>query len=252
MAPMVCNLSMGGLALTLSLLVSTLARGQDANARADRARLHFESGASYYEAGDYEDALREFERSFELSENATLFYNFSLCHQQLGEYTQAADYLERYLSEVAAIPNRGNLERRLDNLRERADHAMDEHARRPTEEPAPADKDPGLWGLSPLVLAGYGTGAVGAVVLGVFAALALDAKAGLDSDPCSLTRTCDAGPLRTRAILADVGLGLLLVGVIFGTTFFFLGDDDDDETARLELLPSVGTAGASASLRGSF
>lgn len=85
----------------------------------DRARLHFQAGASYYEAGDYEDALREFQRSYELSQKPELFYNLSLCYQQLGDLEQAASFLERYLAEVADIPNRPNLERRLENFRER-------------------------------------------------------------------------------------------------------------------------------------
>lgn len=84
-----------------------------------RARLHFESGASYYEAGEYEDALREFQHAYELSQRPQLFYNISLCYQNLGDLENAAGFLERYLREVAEIENRANLEIRLRNLRER-------------------------------------------------------------------------------------------------------------------------------------
>ena len=78
-------------------------------AQDDRARLHFQAGASYYEAGDYEDALREFQRSHALSQRSELFYNFSLCYQQIGDLDNAALYLRRYLDEVESIENRAQM-----------------------------------------------------------------------------------------------------------------------------------------------
>lgn len=88
-------------------------------AQDERARLHLQAGASYYEAGDYEDALREFQRAHTLSQRSELFYNFSLCYQQLGDLENAALYLRRYLDEVQSIDNRQQLERRHANLVER-------------------------------------------------------------------------------------------------------------------------------------
>jgi hypothetical protein len=84
-----------------------------------RARLHFESGASYYESGEYEDALREFQRAYELSRRPQLLFNISLCYQNLGDFERAAAYLERYLNEAPDVENRANLEIRLRRLRER-------------------------------------------------------------------------------------------------------------------------------------
>ena len=215
----------------------------------ERARLHFQSGASYYEAGDYEDALREFTRSFELSEKPALFYNFSLCHQQMGHYEVAADYLQRYLEQAEPIPNRANLERRLENLRQRAD----EELHRTTREPEPEAPAPTFWeGLSPLVYVGSGVAVAGLISLAVAGPLALVEKQRLDDDPCSTSRICDAGSLRVRALVADVGLGLFVVGAALATTFFFLGGDDDEASARLELVPSAGPEGAGAWLRGTF
>jgi tetratricopeptide (TPR) repeat protein len=90
-----------------------------AGAQDERARLHLQAGASYYEAGDYEDALREFQRAHVLSQRPELFYNFALCYQQLGDLQNAATYLRRYLDEVQSIENRDQLERRHANLLER-------------------------------------------------------------------------------------------------------------------------------------
>ncbi len=220
----------------------------------DRARLHFEAGASYYEAGDYEDALREFTRSYELSHEPKLFYNFSLCHAQLGRYEQAAEDLERYLREVSEIENRGNLERRLINLRERAsDDGEGGGDARPEDELETGEADEGL-SISPVAIAGFAAAGAGAVMLGVFGGLALGEQSDLDADPCSATRTCDASGLRTKAILADVGLGLLVAGAVVGTVFLFIGGDDDGdgETARWSVSPAVSRDGAALSAQGVF
>ena len=101
-------------ALVVSVTVS-LAAALPAQAQDDRARLHFLAGASYYEAGDYQDALREFERSHALSQRSELFYNFSLCYQQLGDLESASTYLRRYLDEVETMDNRDQLEHRHAN-----------------------------------------------------------------------------------------------------------------------------------------
>lgn len=247
----------------LGLVVAALcvaALGSPASAEAqDRARLHFEAGASYYEAGDYEDALREFNRSFELSQEPKLYYNFSLCHAQLGRYEQAAEELERYLEQVTNIENRGNLERRLVNLRERAangDGPPPDGGGEEDENETGGEVEPGGGGgISPVAIAGFAVAGAGAVMLGVFGGLALGEQSDLDADPCSATRTCDASGLRTKAVLADVGLGLLVVGAVLGTVFLFIGGDDDaedGETARWSVTPAVSRDGAALSAQGVF
>lgn len=112
------------------------ARSSEAQSDGDtRARMHFQAGASYYEAGEYKDALREFQRAQELSGRPQLFYNFSLCYQNLDEDEKAVHYLARYLDEVEEIPNRANLERRLENMKER----LEEREREQTQSAEPED-----------------------------------------------------------------------------------------------------------------
>jgi tetratricopeptide (TPR) repeat protein len=240
--------------LAVAALCAAGAFGSSASAQTpDRARLHFEAGASYYEAGDYEDALREFRRSFELSQEPQLYYNFSLCHQQLGQYEQAAEDLQRYLDRVTDVENRVNLERRLSNLRERASEGDGAEDR--ADEDPPEEEDEGLV-LSPIAIAGFATAGAGALMVGIFGGLALAERSDLDGDPCSVTRTCDASGLRTKAVLADIGLGLLVAGAALGTVFLFLGGDEDDDgdeaQARWTVAPSVSREGAALSARGVF
>lgn len=247
------------LGLAVAALCVAGALGSPAKVQAqERARLHFEAGASYYEAGDYEDALREFRRSYELSHEPKLFYNFSLCNQQLGRYEQAAEDLERYLGEVTDIENRANLERRLLNLRERVSTGEGERGTdedEPLEEDDAGDEESEGLAISPVAIAGFAAGGAGAVMLGVFGGLALAEKGDLDSDPCADTRTCDASGLRTKAVLADVGLGLMVVGAALGVVFLFVGGDDGDEdeaSARWTLSPSVTRTGGGLSAQGVF
>ncbi|MFO0681484.1 MAG: tetratricopeptide repeat protein [Sandaracinus sp.] len=85
----------------------------------DQAHAHFQVAASYYEQANYEAALREFLEAYRLSQRSQLFYNLSLCYQQLGDLPNAVDYLTRYLHDVTDIANRASLETRLENLRAR-------------------------------------------------------------------------------------------------------------------------------------
>lgn len=210
----------------------------------DRGRLHFQAGASHYDAGDYQDALREFERAYEISQKAELFYNFSLCYQQLGELDEAVSYLDRYLSEVEEIPNRDNLQRRLENLREReveTETGGGETGGGETHPPPPTRR------ISPVAIAGFAVAGAGLVTLAVAGGLALSEKGNLEDAGCATSRACDAGSLRTRALVADIGLGLAVVGAALGVVFLFVGggEDADEDVARLSPWGMPGGGGAS-------
>ncbi|MEO0325541.1 MAG: tetratricopeptide repeat protein [Myxococcota bacterium] len=271
---------LGMSALVLGVVFGA-ASGAHAQDEANRARLHFQAGASYYEAGDYEDALREFQRSYDLSQRPELFYNFSLCYQQLGQLDQAIVYLDRYLTEVEDVPNRANLERRLVNFRARqaeevrraeaeaaaeraaAEEPPDE-AREPVAEPAETglaataeaadEEDAG--GVNGAAIAGFAIAGAGVVVLGVAGGLALAQRSDLEDQACAPDcASGDVDTLRTRAIVADVGLAVALVGATLGVVFLLTGGDDDDESAEATawgVTPWVGPRSGGAAVGGRF
>ena len=107
----------------------------------EQARLHYRTGASYYDSGDYEDALREFKRSHKLNPHPVLFYNISMCHQHLGNDDEAIDYLKRYLESDAEISNRRTLERRLENLETRQTQRREAEQRRKAAAAEAAEED---------------------------------------------------------------------------------------------------------------
>jgi tetratricopeptide (TPR) repeat protein len=264
--------------LTVSFAAALPARAQD-----DRARLHFQAGASYYEAGDYEDALREFQRSQALSERSELFYNFSLCYQQLGDLENAAVYLRRYLDEVETIDNREQLERRHANLLERVaaaeagtpDPQIDPDVDDPasegqgdadaaTPEPSSADADADAPAAAPRrgvpagAIIGYAAAGVGVVLAVTFGPLALRER-GRIADGCGATRSCaprDVQQMDGFALATDIGLVMAVAGATVGTVLLFTGRDDTAEAprdqARVRFTPYASPMGAGATLRGTF
>jgi len=265
------------LTTTLGLVATATAHAQDEN----RARMHFQAGASYYEAGEYEDALREFQRAYDLSNKPELFYNFSLSYQQLGDLENAIEYLRRYLAEVENVPNRGNLERRLENFEERL---AEQRAREQTPqqeqtppdtepiEPGPAEPPPSEemtfgssapepeiddtegGGLSGLTVVGLVTAGVGVVTMATFGILALGEESSV-ADGCGATTSCtedDVSTMDTFALLSDIGLGVAVVGGALAVVGLVTGGGDDPATDTASVSPWIAPEGAGASLRGAF
>ncbi len=261
------------------------------SAQDDRARLHFQAGASYYEAGDYADALREFERSHALSTRSELFYNFSLCYQQLGDLDNAALYLRRFLDEVSAIDNREQLERRHANLLERIEQQRQEQEQEraaaealaaaeaerasgtaPGLSPAQATESastdpesgattspqPAESGVHPAVIAGFAAAGVGVVLAATFGPLALKERSSIESG-CGATRSCTSAQVQQMdgfALAADIGLLMAVAGATVGTIFLVRGrgsrGSSDDAQAGVRLSPYAGPTGAGALLQGAF
>lgn len=121
------------LTIAVSVLLTwyTTAQGQDTSD--ENARFHFKAGTSYYETGDYELALREFKRSYQLSNHPELQYNISLTHEKLGNLEEAIFALNRYLLEGSDIPNRRTLEMRLTNLKKRLEQERQTIQTKPTK-----------------------------------------------------------------------------------------------------------------------
>jgi hypothetical protein len=88
-------------ALTLWLL--------PAGARADdaaRARFHDELARGHYQAGRFEQALREFFLEQRISPNPRIAFNIALCFQSLSRKEEAFQYLTEYLASDDADPER--------------------------------------------------------------------------------------------------------------------------------------------------
>src|SRR5689334_18946072 len=69
----------------------------DAQTVTDRARAHFERGAEHYSEGDFDAALAEFQRSYELSPTYKLLFNLAQVQMERRDYAAAASLYADYL-----------------------------------------------------------------------------------------------------------------------------------------------------------
>lgn len=106
-------------------------RGYAQDSDDERAHTHFTAGRSYFEEGNYEQALAEFQHAYELSHRDVLLVNVANCQERLGQWRDAAQTLDTYLASMAPdAAERGSMERRIQALRDRADqHDAEEAAR---------------------------------------------------------------------------------------------------------------------------
>lgn len=277
-------------AATLIALTGLLSLAGTASAQDDeRARMHFQAGASHYDAGEYEDAIKQFERAFELSQRPALFYNLALSYQAMGNLEKAVDYLERYLAQVQEIPNRRALERRLENLQSRLGEQQErERARQerlaaaqqqaeasegetptddtpttPTEEPA-ADEVPEVEYEAPassdriMPMASwvsFGVAAAGVVGTTAFGIMAIGEQGSIE-DGCGANAQCSdsqVANLKTYALLSDVCTGVAIASAALGMVFILTDDGGaNDQMASFELSPFFTDRAAGAVLSGAF
>ncbi len=236
------------------------AQTDDAQTHDDtRARLHFEAASSHFNDGDYERALEEFRRSYELSGRPGLLFNIGVSLERLGQYAEAADHMERYLASGAEVPNREQLEARVQNLRRRAAERASEQAE-PGEEADDGARPPTdliYVGMAALIAA-----AAGGIAAGVLGGLALSEEDGA-REGCFATLSCTPGDVQgidDLALGADVAGTAAAVLAAAGVTFVALAhalrpsaDSTEDGAAdEAAFAPMVGPGLAGVSLRGSL
>jgi tetratricopeptide (TPR) repeat protein len=79
----------------------------------DAARRLFQAGKAAFDAGDFEQALRYFERSFESSHRPQLKYNIGLAADRLRQDDKALAAFNTYLQQVPDAENRAEVEARI-------------------------------------------------------------------------------------------------------------------------------------------
>lgn len=94
------------LALAVAALVALLALGAaPAGAQPtpdDRAKAEasFKQGQAYFQRGDYDRAIAEYQAAFELSAEPSLLFNIALCHDRASRPEEALQGYRRYLELV--------------------------------------------------------------------------------------------------------------------------------------------------------
>lgn len=115
------------------LLMSNLVHAQQSDD--ERARMHFQSGLSYYEQARYEDAAKEFSEAYELSQRPALLLNLSQAYERDLKFAEAIAELERYLQVFPESPQQRTVETRIARLRELQARVAASNAPTPAPQP---------------------------------------------------------------------------------------------------------------------
>jgi hypothetical protein len=272
--------------MTTAVAIAASPSAARAQSDDERARAHFSAGRSYFEQGRYDEAAREFREAYLLSDRPTLLLNEATALERALRFDEAVDRLEAYLEALPETDDRRTIERRITELRERADALgpsdeasapspgeaasaidLDDHQEAVSSQEGDTPRESGGGGLGPLgvtgvALTGVGVAAgIGALVTGLSARSTHD-----DLERQCDGRACPAGTGdqidegRTMAIVSTV---LTVVGIVAGGTGVTLlavdlagagGDDAGRGTgqaaaATLAVVPGPGDIGLALELR---
>ena len=243
------------------------------------ARQRFQLATTLYGQGRFVEAAEEFERVYEITDNAVLLHNIYVAYRDAGDEPKAAQFLRQYLEEAEEIPDRAVMEGRLRTLERQVAEAEarddGEVVEPPTDETTgpPAPVEPGdsqpqrpppreqdsSW---PIVVSAV-VAAVGAAAVGVGAVLgvqAADQYEELENDCgpaliCPATRQEDVDSLGATALAADIlliGGGVLAVGGLTWLIIEVAGGGDGGSASSIEPSLACNGHGCGASLRGAF
>ena len=217
--------------IAIVILLSGLGRASAQAAEGDeRAQIHFRAATAYYEAGDFESALHEFQSAYDLSRRPELLWNLYLVHERLGQWEQAIGALESFAQGGHPGYEREQVDTRLEHLRERI-HRRQDRDRADRDADPDGDTRPPRDTTPVLAIAGFSVAAVGLAAFAVFGALAL-----VEDD--SLWSSCDTscegrtGTLEAYTITADVAAAVALVGATLGVIGIVIAPSSDAGAAR--------------------
>jgi hypothetical protein len=136
------------------------------------ARKHFDSAVAYFQEKDYENALKAFEKSYELSKRPEILLNIATVHEQRGELKAARDALKRYLETAPETDRTPAVKERLQTLEKRIEPEQPAATATTTSGPevdagvtpepaAPFEPRRGVLGAGGIVLAPENAGSIG-------------------------------------------------------------------------------------------
>jgi len=89
----------------------------------ETARRYQERGTTYFNLGQFEDAVAEFRRAYEAKADSVFLFNIAEAYRQLDAKDQALFFYRRYLSTNPQATNRPLVEERIKGIEELATDA---------------------------------------------------------------------------------------------------------------------------------
>lgn len=251
----------GGLTCLVCAAVLALAAPARAQSSADDlARRHFDSGVAYLQESDYDNALKAFEKAYELSKRPEILLNVATVHERKGELKLAIDSLNSYLAAAPSGDQAETVKIRIANLQKRLDAEPTQGSTpsaEPSTAPAPAAPAPAPSPAAPRLAAPapapaaqepnhipayvlFGVGgltAAGAVVTGLMAQSKYDDAKKSCSPDCTDSQISSSRTLAwTNTALAGVAVVSVGVGAVL---FFTAGGGEQPQPAHAAALPRV-------------
>lgn len=237
------------------------------------ARRHFDSGVAYLEESDYDNALKAFQKAYELSKRPEILLNIATVHERQSDLPAAVASLKGYLEAAPQGEHVETVKLRIQNLEKRLQEQ--ENAKQAAAAPAPAPAPPppaGTTASAPIktepappatkpasnrlpAFISLGVGGVmagGALITGLIA----NAKYQDAKDTCGHRCSDDQiSGSRTLAITSTVLTGAAVLGVGLGVGLLFATDAESDSAARRSaprVNVALGPQAAAASAAWSF
>ena len=108
----------------------------------EEARSAFKQGDDAFKAGEFEIALKDFKHAYELSHLGELLFDIALCYRALGNWAEARDYYERYLTEVPNGKSRELAVQQLAEVKQKLAEAEAARTPPPNLQPTPRRPPP--------------------------------------------------------------------------------------------------------------
>jgi tetratricopeptide (TPR) repeat protein len=99
------------------------------------AASHHRKGIMFYELGDFDDAITEFKRAYEITDAPALLFNIAQAYRKKGDLAQALHFYETFIRLAPHARNRGDAEVLVVEMQAK----LAEQARLAHEPPAPPD-----------------------------------------------------------------------------------------------------------------
>jgi tetratricopeptide (TPR) repeat protein len=253
------------LMLTLVLLVGTRAVAQPSARAQAEARELYKKAMTHYELGEFEVAITEFKRAYELTSAPGLLFNIAQVYRMKKDPEQAIYFYRTYLRLMPDAPNRADVESLmaenqvlLDEKRAKEKAAALSPPDRPAPTPMPIPAATTSAAPAPVphhwrakLWTGVGVAAVGLGALGAGVAMGVrSANDGSDLQRASMQggNAWDASRQRlyrdgqNAAVAADVLYAGGAVLVATGAVLAFLGGRERAADRRVALVPLRGGA----------
>ncbi|HWP09289.1 MAG TPA: tetratricopeptide repeat protein [Polyangiaceae bacterium] len=223
------------------------------------ARRHFDSGAAYLEESDYDNALKAFQKSYDLSQRPEILLNIATVQERRGDLAAAITALQAYLAAAPASDRAETTRLRIQNLQKRLDEAAlaqappaptppppppPQTAPPPPPPPPPPKSEPNR--LPAYISFGVGgAGLVTAVITGIVA----NSKYQHAKDRCSPNCTDDqVSSGKTMALVSTIATGVAIVGAGVGVTLLLTSSSSASATAAPRVHVAMGPQGPLASV----